>query len=119
LTADLADGAAFDPASGDWTLMPESPLRARREAVSVWSGREMVVWGGHEAAFAERQQGFADGASYDPVSRRWRRFGDDSLTARFTRGLWTSKGFFLWGGWSMDDSPSDLADGAILSVGSS
>jgi hypothetical protein len=42
----LADGAAYDPAADTWRPLAPSSLQARRGNVAVWSGRELLVWGG-------------------------------------------------------------------------
>ena len=39
-------GAAYDPARNRWSALPRSPLRGRDDAVAVWTGRKMIVWGG-------------------------------------------------------------------------
>ena len=41
-----ADGGAYDPVTDIWRLLPPSPLSARSGALAVWTGRELVVWGG-------------------------------------------------------------------------
>jgi hypothetical protein len=37
---------------------------------SVWTGRELIVWGGHAPSDVARTR--ADGAAYDPTAERWR-----------------------------------------------
>jgi hypothetical protein len=39
------DGAAFDPLTETWRMLPPPPIGART-AFTVWTGREMIVWGG-------------------------------------------------------------------------
>jgi Galactose oxidase, central domain len=43
--------------AGAWTALPTSPLRGRGEPVAVWTGRQLLVWGGADAN---------DGARYTP-----------------------------------------------------
>jgi hypothetical protein len=57
-------GEAFDPSVNRWSAMPASPLRHRYPAVAVWTGREMIVWGGHSLV---GQRVFSDGAAYVPA----------------------------------------------------
>jgi hypothetical protein len=52
---------ASDAADGVWRRLAPSPLLPRSGHVVVWTGREMIVWGGVEKGGA-----FADGAAYDP-----------------------------------------------------
>ena len=73
----FADGAAYDPATQRWRVLPAAPTEGRTNHQAVWTGKEMVVWGGfgrrcpidsviHDPA----------AAAYDPVTDRWRRIGD-------------------------------------------
>lgn len=39
-------GAAFDPATGVWSAIAPTPLGARDLATSVWTGSELLVFGG-------------------------------------------------------------------------
>ena len=73
----FADGAAYDPASRRWRLLPAAPIGGRTSHEAVWTGKEMIVWGGlgrccpidsviHDPA----------AAAYDPVTDQWRRIGE-------------------------------------------
>jgi hypothetical protein len=42
----ISDGARYDPATGAWRLLPPSPLAGRYGHSVVWTGREMIVFGG-------------------------------------------------------------------------
>ena len=63
----LADGAALDPVANRWRPLPPAPLVARGDPAAVWTGSEMLVWGG--SAGEER---FVDGAAFNPRTNRWR-----------------------------------------------
>lgn len=67
-TSDGADGAAYDPISDTWRLLPRAPIKGRYLHSAVWTGREMVVWGGRALDGSAR----SDGAAYDPATNRWR-----------------------------------------------
>jgi len=41
-----ADGAALDPATDTWRRIAPGPLAGRYGQVAVWTGKEMIVWGG-------------------------------------------------------------------------
>lgn len=67
------------PGSGDWTKLPAAPLSPRANALTVWTGEELLVVGGEvddlcpPAADCVSPATLArDGAAYDPESRRWR-----------------------------------------------
>jgi hypothetical protein len=50
-------GLAFTPTTRTWSALPMSPLRGRSGPVVVWTGSQMLVWGG---------SGRSDGAVYVP-----------------------------------------------------
>jgi hypothetical protein len=94
-----ADGAAFDPAAGRWRPLPPAPqaqqlLQGRGEA--VWTGRELLIWGGLAAddnARADEAMRPAHGLAYDPARRAWRRLpaAPRSLPASAGPALWTGR----------------------------
>lgn len=89
------DGAMFDPVTGTWTAIPDAPIAGRFAHTAVWTGRELLVWGGEDA----RRRAHADGAAYNPVTRRWRTLAPSPLAARSsTAAVWTGRELLLWGG---------------------
>ena len=54
-------GAVYDPAANRWKPLEKAPFDRRREHTAVWTGNEMIVWGGLTG-----DAGVADGASYRP-----------------------------------------------------
>lgn len=94
----VADGAAFDPASGQWRLIASSPLSARSSAAVVWTGTEVVVWGGSNAG-----QFLGDGAAYDPAKDSWRPIADGPLApAMMPAVVWTGSEMVIVGGLNLD-----------------
>jgi hypothetical protein len=61
-----AHGLAYDRASDRWSPLPKSPLRGRAGHIAVWTGSQMLVWGGTPARASDPQKPFADGAAYTP-----------------------------------------------------
>ena len=62
------DPEQFAAAEGEWATMAPSPLVARFAPISLWTGDELIVWGGHDLAGDE----YVDGAAYDPITDTWR-----------------------------------------------
>ena len=65
-----ASGAAYDPTTDSWRMVAPAPIEARERHTAVWTGDEMVVWGG-----TRRHHGVGDlldGARYDPATDSWR-----------------------------------------------
>jgi N-acetylneuraminic acid mutarotase len=57
-------GEAFDPVANTWTALPTSPLPGRIGAIAVWTGSEMLVWGGQSGVGLHP---LADGAALTPA----------------------------------------------------
>lgn len=95
------NGAAYDPSSDTWRELSPSPHWSLASHSAVWTGTEMIVWGG--------VGGWGHGAAFDPVSDTW-----DALPLgepRSSHGaVWTGTEMIVWGG--ADDSGRELATGA-------
>jgi N-acetylneuraminic acid mutarotase len=89
-----------------WTPMAASPLSGRANALTAWTGKELLVFRG-DGAFSDAgggEPGRIDGAAYDPKADRWRKlptppfdrkppvFGADYASA------WTGHELIVWGG---------------------
>ena len=60
-----AHGEAYNPAASQWTALPASPLHGRGFPSAVWTGHQMIVWGGNIPQ-ATTDIFFTDGAAYTP-----------------------------------------------------
>lgn len=101
----LADAASYDPATDRWARIAPWPLPPRDAPNAVWTGREVLVWGGRKGA-----QWFADGAAYDPARNTWRPLAAAPLSARVPGAfLWTGKVLLVLGGIRNTDYFSDGA----------
>ena len=113
------------PPPDDVTRVPRSsPIaregapRGRADHTAIWTGREVVIWGGDDAVPRE-DTGYApvaahplgDGARYDPAADRWAPVaarGAPDARATHT-AVWTGGAMLVWGGVG--------ADGEILATG--
>jgi hypothetical protein len=94
-----------------WRELPAGPLEARSGEVSVWTGRQLIVWGG--ASLGSPSSGFADGARYDTQTRRWHRIPASPLSGRFySSAVWTGREMIVWGGSAPGAGGALFADGA-------
>ena len=100
------DGSRYNPVSNTWTALPATGAPAARRAhTAVWTGTEMLVWGGSSGSV------FGDGARYNPVSNAWTVLnptGAPSARA-FHTAVWTGAEMIVWGG---SGASNNLADGA-------
>jgi len=90
---------------GESRPLARAPLAGRSTMAAVWTGRQMLIWGG------DGPNGqFADGATYDPRSDAWTLLPASPLSARNApAAVWTEDEVILWGGSS---SSGDHRDGA-------
>jgi hypothetical protein len=54
-------GGTYDPAANRWQTFAPGPLSSRVDHTAVWTGQEMLLWGGTSG-----ETPLADGASYRP-----------------------------------------------------
>lgn len=102
------DGAAYDLERDTWARIAPSPLGGRGGHRAVWTGRDMLVWGG-SATEAE-----ADGALYNPIDDTWVPVVAGPLPGRHLHAMvWTGSQLLVWGG---AGAGVMLADGAVLTL---
>jgi N-acetylneuraminic acid mutarotase len=96
----LDSGDRYDPTTDSWRPVSQvGAPSARSNHTAVWTGSEMIVWGGY------RQDGYEDvfldtGARYDPVTDTWRptsRRNAPKKRANHT-AVWTGSQMIVWGG---------------------
>ena len=91
-----------------WGLLPTAPIGGRAGHTAIWTGREMVIWGGASEFEADP---FTDGAAFDPAARTWRKLPAAPLSPRLdAQAFWTGREMIVYGGTSVDGVI--LADGA-------
>jgi len=102
------DGGRYDPVTDAWevpttTAAPEG----RRGHTAVWTGSEMIVWGGidHSSGFM-----FSTGGRYNPSRDTWNATSTaDAPTVRTGHtAVWTGSEMIVWGGVGIG---SNLASG--------
>jgi hypothetical protein len=87
-----------------WTWRAVGPLSARQGNVAVWTGTEVLYWGG------DRPGRPPEGAAYDPRADRWRRISRSPLTNRTAAAaVWTGREMVVFGGMNGAGGQSDGA----------
>ncbi len=110
-TAARNTGFAYFPATNDWTPMAASPLSKRSAHAAVWTGTQMIVWGGADLSLSPPE--FADGAAYDPSTDKWALLPPAPIGARqFHAMSWNGTEVVVYGG--MRGSLEPLGDGATF-----
>lgn len=91
-------GARYDPLADAWTLtsIPEPGVGQNYHSL-VWTGEEMIVWGGH----ALDSNPATTGARYRPATDAWTNTAMAGAPAGQTDHVaaWTGDEMLVWGGW--------------------
>ncbi len=107
-----SDGVAFNPATRPWRRLPG--IEANRTAfAAVWTGRQVLVWGGLMGTF-QNQKIPPHGTAYDPAANRWSALPMAPLRGRSNpAAVWTGRQMIVWGGMIPGTQQTTLAaDGA-------
>jgi hypothetical protein len=103
----VQDATPEELARGHWQALPPLPsgLDHRRAGMAVvWTGNELIVWGGGSR---DPIQAHADGAAYDPRAGRWALLppAPEGQWLEGDRGLavWTGREALVWGGITFPD----------------
>jgi len=91
----LGSGGRYSPAGDTWTPISGNVAQARTNHVGVWTGVEMVVWGGEGATGSL----LADGARYFLATDTWAPIAASPLAGRhLATSVWTGTEMIVWGG---------------------
>jgi len=93
-------GGRYDPATDTWSPVSVSGAGAARyRHTAVWTGTEMIVWGGLNGS---NPPAVPDGSRYFPQDDRWTPVSSTRApTPRSSASaVWTGREMILWGGWN-------------------
>jgi hypothetical protein len=81
-----------------WRILAGAPIKGRHSHSLVWTGKEMIVWGGAGRA-GNAPIYLEDGAAYDPATDKWRKLPASPLNPRADHfAAWTGTEMLVWGG---------------------
>ena len=111
------DGALFDPANNVWRqVSTRGAPSARFFHTGLWTGEEMLIWGGFSESRMRLDQRQGDaflntGGCYDPATDTWREITITGAPSKriHPAAVWTGREMIIWGG---GNSAGDLNDGA-------
>ena len=103
-TAD-ASGGRYNPTAGSWTPTGKTPT-PRRYHAAVWTGSEMIIWGGVVPFNFDPASFTNTGGKYDPSTDSWTTTSLTNAPAgRYDHtAVWTGSEMIVWGGYSYDGS---------------
>lgn len=116
----LNTGGIYDPELDTWTPTSTEGAPTRRTGhYAVWTGRKMIIWGGHEQTnYVGVYKG--SGSQYDPVTDSWApTSGINAPTMRnfqeaysfYRPTVWTGSQMIIWGG---KNRTTTFGDGAMF-----
>ncbi|MGH9839840.1 MAG: Kelch repeat-containing protein, partial [Blastocatellia bacterium] len=94
----LNSGGRYNPASNSWIGASGSTLNTptgRNEHTALWTGSEMIVWGGQSSSSV-----FNTGGRYNPATGDWRPTNTTGAPAGRLRhaAVWTGSEMIVWSG---------------------
>ena len=94
----LNTGGRYNPTTNSWTATSTTyaPL-AREFHTAVWTGSEMIVWGGFGHSYPTRLK---TGGRYNPSTDTWRATSKTNAPAgrNHHTAVWTGSEMIVWGG---------------------
>ena len=94
----LNDGGRYNPSINGWTAINTNGAPAARNThTAVWTGSEMIIWGGYGGSSYQN-----DGGRYNPVGNSWTPVSANSAPAAraYHTAIWTGSEMVLWGGYN-------------------
>jgi N-acetylneuraminic acid mutarotase len=91
-------GGSYDPVSNTWTALSTTNAPTGREYFTgIWSGTEMIVWGGYNGQTSTTTN---TGGRYNPSTNTWQATTTAGAPpARFAHNsVWTGSKMIVWGG---------------------
>jgi len=97
-SAYLGDGGRYDVGTDSWQpIATTGAPTPRTDASIVWTGRQVIVWGGYDGSPVT-----VTGALYDPVADQWQPMSTvDAPIGRTKQAtVWTGTEMIVWGGFA-------------------
>jgi hypothetical protein len=89
-------GGRYNPGPDSWTATSTTNAPTARELhTAVWTGSEMIIWGGFDGS-----NGVNTGGRYNPGTDSWTATSTaNTLAGRYTHtAVWTGSEMIVWGG---------------------
>jgi N-acetylneuraminic acid mutarotase len=97
-----ATGGRYDPATDTWTATNTiNAPSVRWRHTAVWTGSEMIVWGGSWTDMVGPHY-HNSGGQYDPMTDSWSETGGSGVPdpRDSHSAVWTGTEMIVWGGWN-------------------
>jgi N-acetylneuraminic acid mutarotase len=95
----FTSGGRYNPSSDTWvpTSMGPNTPSTRTNTSAVWTGTEMIIWGGFASGYVELN----DGSRFDPTTDSWQPTSTGAGVPQGRDGhsaTWTGAEMVVWGG---------------------
>ena len=97
----IRSGGIYNPGSNSWRKTSTHHAPASRFGhTAVWTGSEMIVWGGNSLSYPHGYHTFNTGGRYNPQTDSWTATRTTNApTARSLHtAVWTESEMIVWGG---------------------
>jgi hypothetical protein len=85
----------YSPSTNSWRVLRDPPIRGLVQTTPVWTGHQLLIWGGNLEGHAVPAQG----AAYDDATHTWQRLPVAPLHQRLNASVvWTGTEMLVWGG---------------------
>ena len=103
-SGNLNTGGRYSPGKDSWTAISTTNAPLRSSHTAVWTGTEMIVWGGAPSFLNT-------GGRYNPSTDNWTATSTTNApTARNAHtAVWTDSEMIIWGGIGTPCNPSCLS----------
>ncbi|HEX4825347.1 MAG TPA: MopE-related protein [Candidatus Polarisedimenticolaceae bacterium] len=103
----LNTGGRYDPATDTWQPVSNGPNTpsSRYRHTAVWTGREMIVWGGDHVGTP-----LNTGGKYDPSNDTWTPTSTGTnvpFVREYHTAVWTGNRMIVWGGNGFSGNPTN------------
>ena len=92
----LNTGGKYNPITNSWTAVNTSNAPSARDShTAIWTGSEMIIWGGYDGFDA-----LNTGGRYDPATNTWAVVGTTGapIAREGHTAVWTGGEMIVWGG---------------------
>lgn len=100
-------GGRYDPAANSWsaTSTNSGVPSVRQDHTAVWTGSEMIVWGGQGSIGNYRD----NGGRYNPTTDTWAATATGPAGRAYHTAIWTGSEMIVWGGYGFSGALQGLA----------
>jgi N-acetylneuraminic acid mutarotase len=98
-------GGRYNPNTNSWTATSTtSAPEGRNSHTAVWTGTEMIVWGGYHGPFPSLNSG----GRYNPSTDNWISIGNSNVpdSRKDHTAIWTGSEMIIWGGVGCTQGPN-------------